>query len=292
MPYPNASPAKVWTVLDVLRWTTAHFERHGLATARLDAELLAARAFGMTRIHLYTHFDRPLSPRELADYRGLVSRRLAGEPVAYLLGKKEFWSLDLQVDRRVLIPRPDSETLVEEGLERLADPEAAWRIADVGTGSGALILALVKERPMAQSFATDISADALAVARANADRLGLPVTFLQGDLAAPLTGPFDLIVANLPYVPSGDIQGLPADVRSEPLLALDGGSDGLELVRRLIETAPALLGPAGCLAVEIGAGQAEATAGLLAAGGFTDIRKRRDLAGVERVVSGVRGALS
>jgi release factor glutamine methyltransferase len=291
-PTPNASPTKVWTVLEVLRWTTAHFEKHGMLSARLDAELLAASAFDMTRIQLYAHFDRPLSASELAAYRGLVSRRVAGEPVAYLLGKKEFWSLDLAVDKRVLIPRPDSETLVEEGLERLASRESAYRIADIGTGSGALILALAKERPQAQAFATDISPDALAVAQANAERLGLAVTFLEGDLATPLVGPFDLMVANLPYIPTGDIAGLSADVRSEPHLALDGGDDGLQVVRRLIAMASPLLGPQGCLALEIGAGQADATAELLAAAGFTDIRKRRDLGDIERVVSGVRGAHS
>lgn len=291
-PTPNASPSKVWTVLEVLRWTTAHFEKHGVLCARLDAELLAAAAFTMTRVQLYAHFDRPLSASELASYRGLVSRRVAGEPVAYLLGKKEFWSLELAVDKRVLIPRPDSETLVEEGLARLADPEAAWRVADVGTGSGALILALVKERPHAQAFATDLSPDALEVARANAESLGLAVTFMQGDLAAPLVGPFDLMVANLPYIPSGEIAGLSADVRSEPHLALDGGADGLQLVRRLIAMAPPLLAPTGCLALEIGAGQADATAALLADAGFRDIRKRRDLGDIERVVSGVRGAPS
>jgi release factor glutamine methyltransferase len=293
LPTLSASPPKtVWAVLDVLRWTTAHFERHGLASARLDAELLAARAFGMSRIELYAHFDRPLVAAELASYRDLVSRRLAGEPVAYLLGHKEFWSLDLLVDPRVLIPRPDSETLVEEALDRVAGPDA--RIADVGTGSGALALALAKARPEAQVFATDISPDALAVARANAERLGLAVTFLQGDLVVPLlpAGRFDLIVANLPYIPSADIDGLAADVRSEPRLALDGGADGLTLVRRLVAEAPGVLQPGGCLALEVGAGQAGAVAELLRGSGLGGVRSRRDLAGIERAVSGVKGTAS
>ena len=295
LPTPSASPPKtVWAVLDVLRWTTAHFEKHGVASARLDAELLAAHAFGMSRIELYAHFDRPLAAAELASYRELVSRRLAGQSVAYLLGHKEFWSLDLLVDPRVLVPRPDSETLIEEALDRLAGPGAGLRIADVGTGSGALALALAKERPEAQVFATDISPDALAVARANAERLSLTVTFLEGDLDQPLVsaGRFDLIVANLPYIPSADIDGLAADVRSEPRLALDGGADGLALVRRLVATAPELLQPEGCLALEVGAGQASAVEELLGVTGFAGVRSRRDLAGIERVVSGLKGTSS
>jgi release factor glutamine methyltransferase len=286
LPTPSASPPKtVWAVLDVLRWTTAHFEKHSVASARLDAELLAAHAFGMSRIELYAHFDRPLAAAEL------VSRRLAGESVAYLLGHKEFWSLDLLVDPRVLVPRPDSETLVEEALDRLAGPGAGLRIADVGTGSGALALALAKERPEAQVFATDISPDALAVARANAERLSLAVTFLEGDLDQPLIplGHFDLIVANLPYIPSAEIDGLAADVRSEPRLALDGGADGLALLRRLVARTPELLQPGGCLALEVGAGQAGSVDELLGATGFSGVRCRRDLAGIERVVSGVKG---
>ena len=285
-------PVPVWAVLEVLRWTTAHFEKHGVASARLDAELLAAHAFGMSRIELYAHFDRPLAAAELASYRDLVSRRLAGEPVAYLLGHKEFWSLDLLVDSRVLIPRPDSETLVEEALDRFAGP--GGRIADVGTGSGALALALAKERPEAQVFATDISPEALAVARANAERLGLAVTFWQGDLDQALVpaGRFELIVANLPYIPSAEIDGLSADVRSEPRQALDGGADGLALLRRLIEAAPELLQPEGCLALEVGAGQAGAVEEFLRGAGFGGVRSRRDLAGIERVVSGVKGVSS
>lgn len=261
-----------------------------MGSPRLDAELLAAHAFGLTRVHLYTQFDRPLLPAELASFRELVKRRQAGEPVAYITGRKEFWSLDLAVDRRVLIPRPDTETAVEEGLERLKErtAETPARIADVGTGSGAIALALAKNHPGAAVFASDVSPDALAVARANAERLGLAVTFLEGSLAEPLRGcdRFDLIVANLPYVRADDIPRLSPEVRSEPLLALDGGADGLDLVRALVAAAPEVLVPGGALVLEIGESQAEATAALCRAAGLQNVRIRADLGGIDRVVSG------
>ena len=217
----------------------------------------------------------------------------------------------------MLVPRPDTETLIEVARERLAgdvvpaEPvvegdgnpvvEApvvvespavveAPRVADVGTGSGAIALTLAKLFPAAVVFAVDISPGALEVARGNAERLGLAVTLLEGDLGAPLTahGPFSLLVANLPYIPSGELAALPPEVRVEPMLALDGGPDGLVLVRRLVAEAPALLGPGGVLALEIGAGQAPATADLLRVAGFTDVQTRPDLGGVERVVWGVK----
>ncbi|HVZ87261.1 MAG TPA: peptide chain release factor N(5)-glutamine methyltransferase [Polyangia bacterium] len=286
------APAR-WTVLEVIRWTVARFTERGIETPRLDAELLVAHALGLPRVQLYVQFDRPLLPAELADIRALIKRRQAGESVAYLLGKKEFWGLELAVDARVLVPRPDTETLVEEARERLGEAArepADERIADVGTGSGAIALTLAKLRPGAAVFAADISPDALAVARANAEKLALAVTFVEGDLGAPLAphAPFSLIVANLPYIPSGDLAALPPEVKAEPALALDGGPDGLDLVRRLVTAAPALLAERGGLALEIGIGQAAATAELLRAAGFTDVRIRRDLAGIERVVSGVR----
>jgi len=265
-----------------------------MASARLDAELLATRAFSRTRVELYTHFDQPLGDPELAAYRGLVQRRMAGESVAYILGRKEFWSLDIEVDARVLVPRPDTEALVEQALELLkarpaSDP--ALRVADIGTGSGALALALKKERPGDAVFAVDISPEALDVARGNASRLGLDITFLQGDLVSPLTdlGPFDLIVSNPPYIPSQDIAGLSPEVRREPRLALDGGKDGLELVRRLANDARKVLTPGGALAMEIGAGQAAAAMEILRGTGYTGIGVRRDLASIERVVHGLRG---
>jgi release factor glutamine methyltransferase len=286
---PAAPAAQPWTVLDVIRWTAARFGERGLSTPRLDAELIVAQVLGLPRIQLYVQSDRPLSATELGDIRGLIKRRQAGESVAYLVGKKEFWGLELAVDARVLVPRPDTETLIEEARARLDGVEAP-RIADVGTGSGALAVTLAKLRPDAVVFASDVSAGALEVARGNGERLGVAVTFLEGDLAAPLLphAPFRLIVANLPYIPSGELAGLPPEVRAEPALALDGGADGLDLVRRLIGAAPALLAVGGALALEIGAGQAEATSALLAAAGFVEISRRPDLAGVERVVAGVR----
>jgi release factor glutamine methyltransferase len=308
-PEASAPPAR-WTVLEVIRWTVARFTERDLATPRLDAELLVAHALGLPRLQLYVQFDRPLLPDELAAIRALIKRRQAGESVAYLVGKKEFWGLEFAVDARVLVPRPDTETLIEVARERLAGPLSAAepvagevgipvgvpevvktpRVADVGTGSGAIALTLAKLFPAAAVFAVDISPGALEVARGNAERLGLVVTFVEGDLGAPLVAqaPFSLLVANLPYIPSGELAGLPAEVRVEPVLALDGGPDGLALVRRLVLEAPALLVPGGVLALEIGAGQAPATSELLRAAGFSDVQTRRDLGGVERVVSGVK----
>jgi len=289
VPSPPPPPQKqTWTILEVLRWTAGRFERQGVATARLDAELLATRAFSRTRVELYTCFDQPLGEEELAAYRGLVQRRTAGEPVAYILGRKEFWSLDLEVDPRVLIPRPDTETLVEQALEILGAKASPTRVADVGTGSGALALAIKKERPADDVVAVDISEDALSVARSNGTRLGLDVRFVQGDLVASIAslGPFDLVVSNPPYVQSADIATLAPEVRCEPHLALDGGTDGLDVVRRLARDVRAVLAPAGALAMEIGADQAAAVRAILQGFGFTRVGGRRDLAGIERVVFG------
>jgi len=281
--------------MDVLRWTTSRFEERGLATPRLDAEILVAHALGVPRLQLYVQFDRPLLPPELAAIRELVKRRQGGEAVAYAVGKKEFYGLEFEVDARVLVPRPDTETLVDEALERIGrapTPDAVPppRIADVGTGSGAIAVALAKQRPDAAVFAADVSPDALAVARANAARHGVAITFVEGDLAEPLRAhaPFDLVAANLPYVRTGDIAGLAPEVRAEPVGALDGGPDGLDLVRRLVAAAPALLAPGGALVLEIGAGQADETARLCEAAGLTDVRRRRDLGAIERVVSAVK----
>lgn len=308
--------------MSVLRWTTSRFEERGITSPRLDAEVLIAAALGVSRVQLYVQFDRPLQPAELAAIRESVKRRQAGQSVAYVVGHKEFFGLDFAVDARVLVPRPDTETLVDEALARLgrggparkpdesgvadksedvdvggeaaaAPGEAASaaapppRIADIGTGSGAIIVTLGKRIPDAVLYAVDASPDALEVARANAERHGVPVTFLHGDLAAPLApfAPFDLMVANLPYIPTAEIAALAPEVRAEPRTALDGGADGLDLIRRLVAAAPPLLASGGALALEVGAGQAATVASICRAAGLVDVQQRRDLGSVDRVVS-------
>ena len=282
-----------WTVLDVLRWTTARFEERKLASPRLDAEVLIAAALALPRVQLYVQFERPLEAAELGAIRENVRRRQAGDSVAYIVGRKEFFGLDFAVDARVLVPRPDTETLVDEALARLrarAVEAPAPVVADVGTGSGAIVVTLGKQFPAGRRFAVDQSAAALEVARDNAARHQVTVELLHGDLGEPLRphAPFDLIAANLPYIPSGDLAALAPEVRAEPQAALDGGADGLDLVRRLIADAPALLAAGGALVLEIGAGQAEATAALCRAAGMDDVRARRDLGAIDRVISAVR----
>jgi release factor glutamine methyltransferase len=277
----------VWTILSVLQWTEKRFGERGLGSPRLDAQLLLADVLQKDRIYLYTHFDQPLGPDELAKYRGLIQRRLGGEPVAYLVGKKEFRSLELAVDARVLVPRPDTEATVDAALAFLP-ADSAGRVVDIGTGSGAIALALKKERPALEVIAVDRSAEAAVVARANAEKLGLAVEVLEGDLFAPVAarGPFALIVSNPPYIPSADIAGLAAEVRKEPLAALDGGADGLAVIRRLITDAPPLLAAGGALVLEVGAGQSDAVAALFAADGRYDAATTtKDLAGISRAVA-------
>jgi release factor glutamine methyltransferase len=278
-------PDEVWTILRVLQWTQGRFAERGIATPRLDAELLLAHVLGRDRVALYTHFDQPLEAAELTAYRELIKRRIGGEPVAYLVGRKEFRSLELGVDARVLVPRPDTECVVELALELAGE---APRVVDVGTGSGAIALALKHERPAATVIAIDRSPDAAEVARGNAARLGLDVEVLVGDLLAPVAarGPIDVVVSNPPYIPSGELAGLPVEVRREPRLALDGGADGLDVIRRLAAEAHPLLAPGGALVLEVGAGQAPTVAALLDRAGYHAVVVRKDLAGIERAVAG------
>ncbi|MCA1664797.1 MAG: peptide chain release factor N(5)-glutamine methyltransferase [Myxococcales bacterium] len=277
----------MWTILSVLQWTEKRFGERGLPSPRLDAQVLLAHVLQKDRVYLYTHFDQPLAPEELAKYRGLIQRRLAGEPVAYLVGEKEFQSLTFAVDKRVLVPRPDTEATVDAALA-LLPLEARGRVVDVGTGSGAIALSIKKERPELEVLAVDVSSDAAAVARANAERLGFAVEVIEGDLLAPVAAraPFTLIVSNPPYIPSDDIAALAPEVRSEPMLALDGGEDGLDVVRRLVADAPSLLADGGALVLEVGAGQAAAVVALFAADGrYEPATTTKDLAGIDRAVS-------
>jgi release factor glutamine methyltransferase len=290
MTEPTAAPT--WTIGGVLKWATDDFRGRGIDQPRLDAEVLLAFALRATRVQLIVDAMRPLLPTELARFRDLVKRRRAREPVAYLLGEREFYGRPFRVDRRVLVPRPDTETLVDVGLARSASRSLGARVLDLCTGSGCVAVSLARERPTTKVHATDLDEGALAVARDNAHRLGAyNVSFGLGDLYEGLTPPygrFDLVVSNPPYIPSGDIAGLAADVRSfEPRRALDGGEDGLALLRRVIDGAPAMLAPGGALAVEVGAGEATAVAGLFATRGFRDVTRARDYGKIERVVHGI-----
>lgn len=277
---------QVWTIGAILKWSEQYFGSHGAETPRLDAEVLLSHLLGEKRIYLYVHFDQPLTADELANYKEMVKRRTGGEPVAYICGEKEFMGLAFKVTPSVLVPQPDTETLVEAAVERLRGKNSP-RIADICTGSGAIALALAHYLPETSVTATDISTDAVSIAKENAERLNLSerVQFFEGDLLAPLAGEtFDAIVSNPPYIPSAEIDGLPREVRAEPRLALDGGADGLDFYRRLVGESAALLNDGGFLAVECGDTQAGAIAEMAAAGGFGKTEIVRDLADKERVV--------
>ena len=281
---------KIWTPLSVLEWTTKRLDEAGYSCSRLEAQVLLAHVLQCDRVSLYTSFDKPLAASELAAYRELIKRRLAGEPSAYLVGEKEFWSLPLSVTPGVLIPRPDTETLIHVCLD-LAPRSAPIRIVDVGTGSGAIAIALANELPAATIVATDISGQALAVAADNARRHGVAdrIQFLIGDLtdALPVAAQFHLLVANLPYIPTGDLAALSAEVRHEPTAALDGGPDGLDLVRRLVGAAPPHIIAGGHIVLEHAPDQGDAVARLLS-DELDDVHTRQDLAGRPRVTWGTR----
>jgi len=264
-----------------------------IETADLDARLLTGHALGLDLTGLILAAQRQLTPGESARIEEFARRRLAGEPVARILGEKEFWGLPLQLSSATLVPRPDTETVVELALELLragGNLDRPLRIADLGTGSGAILLALLSELPAAQGFGTDISEGALQTAGANAARAGLSdrATFVACDYASGLTGPFDLIVSNPPYIRSADIAGLATEVRNhDPLAALDGGADGLDAYRVLIPQAAGLLAPRAALVVEAGEGQSAQIQALMTAAGLMPmIAPKADLAGIPRAVAG------
>jgi len=275
-----------WTIARVLAFAAEDFGRRGLARPRFEAEVLLAATLGLDRLRLYTDFDRPLGVDELGRYREAIRRRRAGVPAAYITGHREFWSLDFLVDERVLVPRPETELLVAEVLAT-ASPTGPF--AELCTGSGCVACALAEERPEALVDATDLSPGAVTVARENAARLGLAarVTVYEGDLDGPLPAGrrYAALVGNPPYVPTAELASLPPEVQAEPRLALDGGPDGLDPIRRILALAPDRLLPGGVLALELDPRQAPIVAGELGrrALGVEGVI-HRDLAGLARVV--------
>lgn len=287
----SAQVTQDWTIARVLSWATQDFRKRGLESGRLDGELLLAKVLRVDRVRLIIDSERLLSEGELSEYRALIQRRRAGEPVAYILGEREFYGLPIRVDKRVLIPRPDTETLVEVALDRTRSRDMYGRALDLCTGSGCVALAFASRRRTWKVIGSDLSEDALSVARRNAERLGLTSTvwFAQGDLfeAVASGDRFDLITANPPYIPEPEIAGLDVSIREfEPRLALVGGADGMKLLDRIIASASEWLVPSGVLAVELGYDQADRVAAAFEAAGFKHIERRRDYGGHQRVVSG------
>ncbi len=290
---PAVESPEVWTVARILDWTTRFLKQHGSDTPRLDTEILLAHVRKCARIQLYTNFDSPLTDAERANMRDLVKRRSQSEPVAYLVGHREFFGLDFRVTKEVLIPRPDTETLVLEllGLARAYDTP---RILDLCTGSGCIAISAAVNLPKATCVATDISPAALQIARENAEkhRVTERLEFRPGDLFAAVSpgAQFDLIASNPPYIPEGEIAGLDPDVREhEPLLALRAGPDGMQFLKIIVEQAASHLVSGGWLLLETGIEQAPLTAKALEANGqFTNSRIVKDLAGHPRVVLAMR----
>ena len=280
------------TVETARRSLTARFKSGDIDSPELDARVLVGAALGLDLTGMIAAATRPVTAAEAARLEDFAGRRLKGEPVARILGSREFWGLPLQLSAATLVPRPDTETVVALALQMLrAGPDADRpRIADIGTGSGAILLALLSELPDAMGVGTDISAAALRTASANARNLGLArrAAFVACDYVSALSGPFDLIVSNPPYIRSAEIKDLASEVRDyDPLGALDGGSDGLNAYRALIPQAVGLLAPGGTLALEVGHDQGADVEQLMAAAGLTlHGPPRTDLAGIPRAVAG------
>jgi len=292
---PTPAAPKQWTVRALLAWTIDFLKSKGNGEAKLDAELLLAHVLGCKRIDLFVRYDELPTDAERTKFRELIQRRVAGWPVAYLLGSREFYMLTFEVNPAVLIPRSDTETLVAEAVERLK-PLAAPQVLDLGTGSGCIALAVAHRAKGARVTATDVSPDALAVAQKNAEKLGVAarVEFHQGDLfaAVPAGSTFDLIASNPPYIAHGEFAALDADVRDhEPRLALDGGPDGLAFYRRIASAAGAFLKPGGSLLLEVGYTQDASVRALLAERAEFEVGPtRKDGSGHPRVVSAKKRA--
>lgn len=278
--------APTWTIREVLEWTTRDFASRGIDSPRLDAELLIAEALGVDRVGLYLDLNRPLVESERSAIRPLVARRRAREPVAYIVGRRDFYGRSFFVSPDVLIPRPDTETLVERALDCIP-VDADCRVVDVGTGSGIIAVTIAAERPRAAVTATDISAAALGVARRNAERLGFAdrIRFEQADLLGE-TGPYDVVVSNPPYVSRSELGALQAEIREhEPLDALEAGEEGLDVIDALLAAAPRATEPGAALLIEVGAGQAGAVIDRArGTGAWEQVAVHPDLNRIERVV--------
>lgn len=280
-------PEETKSVLETLQAGSGWLEKKGVPEARRNMEHLLAHVLGIKRLDLYLQFDRPLGESDLVPLRALMQRRGKREPLQHLLGSVDFLGRMFTCDARALIPRPETEELVEKLLREFADVPPA-RLADVGCGNGVIGLSLALAWPEAAVTLIDKCPDALSLAKENATALGLEesrVRFLEGDLLAPVAGEsFDWVAANLPYLSSADMADLEPEVASDPPLALDGGVDGLELIRRFASALPAALAPGGVAALEVGLGQGQATAAMLAAAGLTDTRCALDFQGADRFV--------
>jgi len=301
---------ETWTVLKIIQWTTEYLKGKGIENSRLDSEVLLAHLLKLDRVGLYLNFDRPLSREELSSFREMVKRRGAREPLQYIIGRQEFWSLDFKVTPDVLIPRPETEILVEEALRTVRSEtldvrrqdHAPLTILDLCTGSGCIAISIAHELKDAVVYAVDASGVALAIARENAEKNGVKdrIIFLQGNLYEALTShvsrttSFDLIVSNPPYVKSSDIPNIQPEVRDfEPRMAVDGGFEGLDFYRRIVAGASGYLAPGGWLMVEVGEGQAEAVSEMIRdACGFDQAFRVKDLAGIERVVKAKQGRVA
>jgi len=274
---------EAWTPLRLIAWTQGFFAKGGVDAPRLTAEILLAHALSCDRIRLYLDFDKPLGAPELSAFRDLVRRRAAGEPTAWLTGRREFLGHAFRVGPKVLVPRPETELLVEAAIARLPPGGA---LLDLCTGSGCIAISVALARPDARVVATEISPEALAVARENAEALGAKVELLEGDLDAPVGAGerFDVVISNPPYIPAGEISGLAREVRLEPRLALDGGVDGLDVLRRIVSCAPSRLRPDGLLYLEMHETHALPLPALCLAAGFATAEVGRDLAALPRWV--------
>jgi release factor glutamine methyltransferase len=282
-----ANKKEVWTIQTILNWTRQYFLDKGVENPRLDAEVLLSHILRKERLYLYVHFDQPLEEAELSAFRSAVKQRAARLPVAYIIGMKEFMGLDFEVTPAVLIPRPDTEILVETAVSRLMAVDNPC-ILDLGTGSGAICISMLANLPTARGITVDISTEVLTVAKGNAARhlVSERLTFCQGDLFVPVKGQvFAAIVSNPPYIPEADIAGLTPEVRQEPNIALVGGKDGLDFYRRILQEGRNYLAADGFIAMEVGIGQAQLVAKMAEETGLFKVSGIvKDYGGIERVV--------